>query len=383
MKRQPHWVEGRGGLGAHCRGTAASHTQETGRVSTKVCVTTSLGLSSLSSSDPRDTAERTRDPVIEKQLGLIITTLFFPFQKSHTSVWRGRPGGKGQPGKLAHRLPRLIASLWLRAGAACSASFNCHVARCRALSSRQPIPEVRGFPQTQLPKGRLSVLPLLLLLLLRPPPPASLQSFACGWPVRPSSSQPSSWLWLPEGHEARPALILCSCKIVLPLAAATQGAEAHTTGKGEAPPRGHKEQTQVCDQSHRLCPIPPSPCKTGQRGGTRKEAWGFSLQTLAEASRAPQASQGASQPVLGPPEWVQHPQMPPQRRMEGLSRLPSPSPSKARGYHLRGSGCEQRLPLGGNSLEATGEWREKGTQRQIDLALLLTLCDLRYSIQPL
>lgn len=65
---------------------------------------------------------------------------------------------------------------------------------------------------------------------------------------------------LAPGHGCRRGikqgrLSSCSRKIVLPLAAALQGAEAHTrttkaSGKREVPPGGHQEQTQACDQSH-------------------------------------------------------------------------------------------------------------------------------------
>lgn len=118
---------------------------------------------------------------------------------------------------------------------------DCHVAHCHALSSLQQSPEVRGphsGPAAQRKAECLS------------PPHCK------GWKNSPALLVGGHFIpllhqqALAPGHGCQGGikqgpLSSCSCKIVLPLAAALQGAEAHTrkikaSGKREAPPGGHQ-----------------------------------------------------------------------------------------------------------------------------------------------
>ena len=74
----------------------------------------------------------------QKQQRCVITTFFFSFQKSHFSVWRGRPEGGGSPGGLPTAcLDRLLPSRSGPGPPPQPVYSDCHVACCCALSRLQ------------------------------------------------------------------------------------------------------------------------------------------------------------------------------------------------------------------------------------------------------
>lgn len=271
---------------------------------------------------------------------------FFPFQRSHLSAWRGRPGGRREPRRPAHSLPTASLDRLLLCGLGPGQPpqlvfSNCHVAHCHALSSLQQSPEVRGphsGPAAQREAECLS-----------PPHPPPYFLTAKDGKMTPAllvggQFTPRLHQWaLAPGHGCQRGikqglLSSCSCKIVLPLAAALQGAEAHTRkikarGKREAPPGGHQASTQACDQSHPLCSV-PDPLRWDNYVVPEKRPWGFHCRPwlrLLESYRLPR---GPPVLVLSPPEGVQQPQKPPQQVKQGLGWQPCPFQPKWYGYHL-------------------------------------------------
>lgn len=159
---------------------------------------------------------------------------------------------------------------------------------------------------------------------------------------------------LAPGHGCRRGikqgrLSSCSRKIVLPLAAALQGAEAHTrttkaSGKREVPPGGHQEQTQACDQSRPLCSV-ADPARWDDYVVPGKRPGGFHC---GPRLRPPESYRLPRDPpvlVLSFPEGAQQPQ---KRMKQGVAGSPAPfnqSGAAANCGVLGEISRERRLPL--------------------------------------